>query len=194
MPDKPKSVLTGMLKCAYCNKSMVIETRYRRRFYCHSFNMGIGCEKAAMEEQPLIDAIFAIIKIKLELVQASEQAVMVKWQAKADKRNKEMRDCNKKLMKLKLSQSNALEQFLEGNLTKESYQSQKAQITTAIEEMTSRLASLETQNGNVSEFADKHRPFFSQESLTREMVKELIKEIRITSAEEIEIVWKFQNF
>lgn len=193
MPDKPRSIFVGLLKCAHCNKSIVYEGRYRRRFYCHTFNMGIGCEQAKVDEQPLIDTIFAIVKAKLELVQASEQAVMAERQSKADKRDAERRECETKLKKLKLSQSNALEQFLEGHLSKEAYQAQRAQITAAIEETTERLASLDNQTENASGFIESHKPYFGEEALTREMLQGLIKEIRVTSAEEMEIVWKFDE-
>ena len=38
-----------------------------------------------------------------------------------------------------------------------------------------------------------HKPYFGQESLTREMLQGLIKEIRVTTADEMEITWKFQE-
>jgi hypothetical protein len=38
-PDKPKSIFVGLLKCAHCNKTLVFESRYHRRFYCHTFSM-----------------------------------------------------------------------------------------------------------------------------------------------------------
>ena len=191
LPDKPRSIFVGLLKCTHCNKSIVFESRYRRRFYCHAFNMGIGCEQAKIDEQPLIDTIFAVIKTKLELVQASEQAVMAERQIRTDKRDAERNECEAKLKKLKLSQSNALEQFLEGHFSKESYQIQKNRISAAIMETTYQLAELDNQTENASDFIESHKPYFGQETLTREMLQGLIKEIRVTSAEEMEIVWKF---
>ena len=44
---------------------LVLEIRYRRRFYCHTFNMGICCEQAKVDEPDLIDTIFTIIKTKI---------------------------------------------------------------------------------------------------------------------------------
>ena len=192
-PDKPKSILVGMLKCAHCNKTLVFESRYRRRFYCHTFNMGYGCEHAKVDEPEFIDTIFAVIKTKLELVQASEQSVVSDRKSKTAKREAERSECEKQLKKLKLSQTALLEQMLEGKLTKEKYQAQKAQITIAIEEAASRLALLENQTDIASGFVESHKPFFSQDALTREMVQGLIKEIRVTASDKIEIVWRFQE-
>ena len=118
-PDKPKSILVGMLKCAHCNKSLVFEGRSRRRFYCHNFNMGIGCEQATIAEPELIETIYSVIKTKLELVQASEQSLKEKQQSRVAKFEAERRECEFRLLKLKTSQKNLLEQFLEGKLSKE---------------------------------------------------------------------------
>jgi len=193
MPDKPKSVLTGMLKCAHCNKNLVFESRYRRAFYCHNFNMGLGCEQAKVDEDVLIDTIFAVIKTKLALVEVSSQTLITGQKAKADKCEAEKRELETKLKKLKLAQTTTLERFLEDKLSKDKYQGQKAQIASDIQEATERLAALDTQTENDSELVECHRPFFGQEMLTREMVQVLIKEVRVTSADEIEIVWKFQE-
>ena len=43
------------------------------------------------------------------------------------------------------------------------------------------------------EIPNRGLTFINESGLTREMVKELIKEVRINSATEIEIVWKFQE-
>jgi len=150
--------------------------------------MGIGCEQATVEESVLIEAVYTAVKSKLALVQASEQAIMVEKRAKADKRETERHECELRLKKLKLSQTNTLEQYLYGKLIKDKFQSQKTQIAEAIQEATDRLALLETQRKNASEFVESHEPFFGQEALTREMVQGLIKEIRVTTADEIEIV------
>jgi len=156
--------------------------------------MGLGCEQATVNEPEFIDTIYEVIKVKLELAQASEQSVMAEQKSKADKRDAERRECNIRLKKLKLSQTTLLEQFLEGKLSKDDYQSQKVKITTAIQEAADQLEVLETVSESPSEFVDSHKKFFGQDSLTREMVQGLIKEIRVTSADKIEIVWKFQTW
>jgi len=193
MPDKPKSVLTGTLKCAHCNKSLAFESRYRRAFHCHNYNMGLGCEQAKVDEQVMINTISAVIKTKLALVEVSAQTVMTEQKIKADKSEADKRELETKLKKLKLAQTTTLEQFLEGKLSKDKYQSQKSQITSDIQGATERLAALGIQTENASELVESHRPFFGQETLTREMVQALIKEVRVTSADEIEIVWRFQE-
>jgi hypothetical protein len=86
-----------------------------------------------------------------------------------------------------------LEEYLDGKMSKDSYQHKKAQTAIAIQEMTEQLATLEVQRENATELMESHEPFFGQETLTRETLQALIKEIRVTSADELEIIWKFQD-
>jgi len=192
-PDKPKSVFVGMLKCAHCNKTLVFESRFRKRFYCHNFNLGYGCDQAKIDEPTLIDTIFAIIKTKLSLVQSSEGGITAGKQTSTNNLDAEKHECAVRLKKLKLSQSNLLEQYLDGKLSKDAYQAQKAQTAIAIQETAERLAALETQSENATKLMDSHNPYFEHETLTREMLQELINEIRVTSADEIEISWRFEE-
>ena len=189
----PKSILTGTLKCAHCNSSLVASLRFRRYFYCHNQNMGLGCEQASVDEQVLIDVIFTAIKVKLALVQSAETSAVTGKHGDANKREAERRECENRLKKLKLAQTALLEQYLDGKLSKDGFQLQKAQTTAAIQEAAGQLTALEAMNDNYAELVESHKPFFNQESLTREMVKGLIKEIRVILPDEIEIVWRFQE-
>ena len=193
MPDKPKSVLTGAVKCACCRKSLAFESRYRRAFYCHNFNLGTGCEHSRADEAVLIDTVFAAIKTKLALVQVSEQRYVADIQAKIAEHDNNMREITVKLKKLKLSQSTALEEYLEGIIDKSELQARKSKSASLIQETEKQLASLDAHSGNTLELVEQHKPFYEQDSLTRDMVKELVKEVRISSPTEIEIVWKFQE-
>ena len=192
-PDKPKSIFVGMLKCAHCKRTLVFESRYRRRFYCHNFNMGYGCEQAEVAEPFLIDAIFAIIKTKLALVQSSEESVLAGNKANAQSLETEKREHMARLKKLKLAQSNLLEQYLESKLSKDAYQAQKTQTATAIQEVNEWLAVLEAQGKSAEGLVESHKPYFGQEALTREILQGLIKEICVTSVDEMEITWNFQE-
>jgi hypothetical protein len=97
------------------------------------------------------------------------------------------------LKKLKLAQTAMLEQYLDGKLSKDGFQKQKAETAVAIQEAAGRLTALEAMSGSYTELIESHKPYFNQESLTREMARGLIKEIRVMSPDEIEIAWKFQE-
>ena len=190
-PNKPKSIFVGMLKCAHCNKSLVFDSRNRRRFYCHNSNLEHECSQAKVDETILIDTIFTIVKTKLALVQSSEEFEKVDKQPNSLETEKH--NCEIKLKKLKLSRDNLLEQYLDGKLSKEAYQNQKAKITTDIQELTEQLTALETKSENATALLENHRPYFGHEALTREMLQSLIKVIHVTSSDELEVSWIFQE-
>lgn len=191
MPAEPTSVLTGTMKCGCCKKSLAFERRYRRAFYCHNRNMGFGCEDTKVDESVLIDTIFSAVKVKLALIEISEQSYIADQQAKAAEYASTKREFDTKLKKLKLAQATVLEDYLEGKMEKSELQERKSELAASISETEERLAALGTLSENTSELVEQHRPFYKQDTLTREMVTELIKEVRVHSPTEIEIVWKF---
>jgi len=177
MPAEPKSVMTGSAKCPYCKKSLAFESRYRRRFYCHNFNMGLNCEHAGVGESVLIDTVFSAIKLKLDLVQISEKPYIAEKQAREEKTRTAKREIETKLKKLKLSQITALEEYLDGKIDKGTLQKSKARTAALILEAENQLAALVIQDEHSLELVEQHKPFFGQGALTREMVKRLIKTI-----------------
>ncbi|HCC35244.1 MAG TPA: hypothetical protein DEQ02_06255 [Ruminococcaceae bacterium] len=191
MPDEPKSILTGTMKCGCCKKSLAFESRYRRAFYCHNRNMGFGCEDTKVDESVLIDTIFAAVKVKLALIEFSEQSYIADQQAKAAEYASAKKELDTKLKKLRLAQATALEDYLEGKSKKSEFQSHKSKTAALIQEVEERLSALGTLSENSSGLVEQHRPFYGQDTLTREMVKELVKEVRVHSPTELEIVWRF---
>lgn len=193
MPAEPKSVLTGKLKCGCCKKSLAFESRYRRKFYCHNFNMGTDCKYAKGDESVLIDTIFAAIKVKLALIEATEQAYTADRQAKEAEYHNTKRELETRLKKLKLSQAKLLENYLEGKIKKDALQSKKSEIATSVFETEKQLSALGTLTEQTSELVEQHKPYYEQEVLSRDMVQSLIKEVRVYSETELEIVWKFSE-
>ena len=193
MPAEPKSVLTGILKCGCCKKSLAFESRYSRRFYCHNFNMGTDCKHAKGDEAVLIDSIFAAVRVKLALIEASEQDYIADRQAREVEYNNSKRELETKLKKLKLAHTTLLEDYFEGKVEKDVLQAKKSQIAASVSDAEAQLSALGTLSEHTSELVEHHRPYYMQDALTRDMVRSLIKEVRVYSATELEIVWKFSE-
>ena len=87
----------------------------------------------------MTDTIFAAIKTKLALVQVSEQRYVADIQAKIAEHDNTMRELTVKLKRLKLSQSTALEEYLEGKIDKSELQSRKAKTASMIQETEEQL-------------------------------------------------------
>ena len=140
MLDEPKSILTGAMKCGCCKKSLAFESRYRRAFYCHNRNMGFGCEDTKVDESVLIDTIVAAVKVKLALIEVSEQAYIADRQTKLAEHLNAKKELEIKLKKLRLAQATALEEYLEGKIEKSTFQSNKSKATILIQEAEERLS------------------------------------------------------
>ncbi len=194
MPVEPKSVLTGMLKCGHCKKTLVLESRRKSDhvyFYCHNFNMGYGCKEARIEESILISILYTAIRKKLDLVQAAEPITTKRWHEKLEERKNRQRRLELKLKNAQLSQETALEQYMEDKITKGQYLTQKKETAEVIIEISQQLTALGELDGSMVEYVERHRPFYTSDVLTRDMVKALIKKVIIYSADSIEIIWMF---
>jgi len=195
MPDTPKSIFVGKLTCGHCGKKLVYEShRNPPFFYCHNFNMGLGCEEARVYEHTMKKAIFSVICAKLDLVQSFDNAVKTKTKLQTVERSVKKRELEQQLKKLELSQTKELERYFDGEIGKDEYIKFKETSAATIREVMKQLFVLNVTGKSAVEDAECHRPFYSADELTREMLTALIKEIRVCSADSIEIAWIFSDY
>lgn len=69
------------------------------------------------------------------------------------------REIEVKLKKLRLAQTTALEEYLEGKIEKGAFQSNKSKTAKLIQEAEERLSVLGTLSEHTSGFVEQHRPF-----------------------------------
>ena len=86
-----------------------------------------------------------------------------------------------------------LEDYFEEKIKKDTLQEQKVQITESVSEVERQLSALGTLSEHSSELLEQHKPYYTQDILTRDMAQSLIKEVRIHSEKELEIIWKFSE-
>ena len=91
------------------------------------------------------------------------------------------------------SQKAALEKYLDGKISKEVYQTSKTESGIIIKQASAELSTLDVLDESVTDYAQHHKPFYSADELTRDMVKTLIKKIKVYSGDRIEIVWIFED-
>ena len=112
---------------------------------------------------------------------------------------KEIRDCQTAISRCKAKQASAFEDYAEGRITRQEYLSCKKDITSREEEMTAKYTELcakraELQQTSASlEKSDLGR-YACVSELTRELLVELVKEIRVSGEDKLEIVWNYKEF
>lgn len=109
----------------------------------------------------------------------------------------EIRACQSALSRYKTLQTTVFEDYAEGRIERREYLSRKQEIAeqqeeakNRFEELTGQLAQL--QGGFSKGTIDMGKYAFAKE-LTREMLVELVKEIRISEKDTVEILWNFQE-
>lgn len=108
-----------------------------------------------------------------------------------------LRECQKEADRCKARQAAAFEDYAEGRIRKQEYLSRKGEIAARQDEITKQYKEIsdklaEAAQSKNRETVDLGRYAFVKE-LTREMLEELVKEIRIGKENSIEIVWNFRE-
>ncbi len=115
-----------------------------------------------------------------------------------DALEKQIQDCQIAISRCKTKQTNAFEDYAEGRITRQEYLSYKQTVAGQQEEMMARYTELNIKKAELKqasgslEKADLGR-YACVTELTRELLVELIKEIRVSGEDALEIVWNFKE-
>ena len=197
-PSKPKQRFRGLLKCAVCGKAlgrMICKEPY---FYCLTRKTvpDAPCRQIHLNEQDLEAALLSSIQSQVRLLLETEM--------EDEKENVlntidgEIRDCQTTISKYKAKQTIIFEDYAEGRIGRQEYLSGKRDIARLQEELTARYMELSekwTELQQTSSSLDKSDlgRYACVSELTRELLVELVKEIRVSGKDTLEIVWNFKE-
>lgn len=193
---KPFQKFRGILKCGCCGRVLVRKAGKKPYFICLTARSikDSDCMKVHMEETALEEAVLEAIRAQVGLY-CDSMAVPVE---KTDTcLQKEIRDCQMSVSRYKSLQASAFEDYAEGRISKQEYLSGKQEAARQLEQLSSRIRELneqlaEQQIQQAGQEADLGR-YASVEELTREVLVGLIKEIRVSGENRIEIRWNFRE-
>lgn len=191
---KPFQKFRGILKCDCCGRVLVRKAGKKPYFICLTARSikDSDCMKVHMEEAALEEAVLEAIRAQVGLY-CDSMAVPVE---KSDVcLQKEIRDCQMSVSRYKSLQASAFEDYAEGRISKKEYLSGKQESVRQLEQLDSRIRELNEQLAaqqvqQAGQKADLGK-YASVEELTREMLVGLIKEIRVSGKDRIEINWNF---
>ena len=199
--------LMGKVKCGVCQHVMrrsnsPSATAY---YYCesHQYVADSTCTKDRISESNLIQTILSVIHEQIEVMLDMEQLFdRVKTQSHNDITTlaEQIRQFQAVLAKLKASKVKAYERYKDGALDRDSYASQKANISKEIAETESQIVELEValqksyhQNGQPCSIIEGFKRYEGFTELSKEMADELIDSIYVYGSETIEIVWNHMD-
>lgn len=193
---KPFQKFRGILKCDCCGRVLVRKAGKKPYFICLTARSikDSGCMKVHLEEAALEEAVLEAVRAQVGLY-CDSRAVPVE---KSDVcMQKEIRDCHMLVSRYKSLQASAFEDYAEGRISKQEYLSGKQESVRQLEQLDSRIRELNEQLAaqqmqQAGREADLGRYAFVEE-LTREVLVDLIKEIRVSGENRIEIRWNFRE-
>ncbi len=195
-PGKPAHMFHGLVKCVHCGKTLLRGIcRQRPYYYCATRRSlpDSPCADVRLEEQDLEKALLLAIRTQVQLMHHSagtERKVLTAESLKED-----LRECQDAVSRNKTAQTVAFEDYAEGRISRQEYLSRKKEAARQQEEaaaqyaeLAGRMAALRSETCTTS---DLGRYAFVEE-LTREMLEVLVREIRVSGRDGIEIVWNFK--
>ncbi len=190
------SLFVSKLTCEHCNRNLTKVHTKNAYYYCGTkkFDPTTPCENIKLFETDLEQVVLAALNIQIGLLESNKSVLGGKKQEESIEQS--MTDCEKELKALSKKSIYLFEQFADEKISIEDYKAKKSINDQAIQNtkkhlqnLQSELQMLMTQNENSNslskyKFVDK---------LTREMVLELVREIKVYEDNRIEIVWNFKE-
>lgn len=194
-PQKPYRLFRGILKCKYCGRTLV-QNGSKQIYYCTTGKVmtDLPCADIFLNKQELektlLIALQTLVQLKLQSdnVRDEEQPHDI-WK-------KKLLECQAASNRYKTMQTMIFEDYAEGRISRKEYLSRKKEAFEKQNEAARQYRELVEQSA--SDYCDMlfhidKLEKYNFTKLTREMLEEFVREIRVSGKDTIEIVWKFRD-
>ncbi len=197
-PRRPYQKFRGLVKCAYCGRALV-RTICKSKpgyFCCPTARTvkGRACTNIYLEEAVLEDALLTAIQTQVQLFM---DAVPETEEDTEGHLQEGIKACQSAASRNKTLQAVAFEDYAEGRIGKHEYLSRKQEIAGRQEETKARFAELAGQLAQLQGQPEKTGTDLGKyafvKELSREMLVELVKEVRVSEKDTLEIQWNFRE-
>ena len=191
-----KALFATVLKCELCGRTLIRNDTKKPYYRCISKKTmpSCACSGILLDEENLKTAVFQSIKIQIALITEQQTAKTVKLRFANLK--KLAISLENELTRVKSEQMMAFEKFADSKLTLEEFKHTKAGYDKKACELQDDLKKLHTEQQAIEECDDNSLSlgkYHIASTLTRDMLIELVKEIKVYEDSSIEIVWNFQK-
>lgn len=196
-------VLMGTLRCGHCGFYMFyvkekLAVRCTNHYLQHT-----NCTNDIYSLPVLEDYVFYELRaiFKQILLEKAQQEEAVR-QAK-----RQLKDCQRQILTLKRQLESVIqakrklfETFTAGEITQTDFSSRKDILTHSSDEIQAKITDQEkveatlssvTVNSEILVLAEKAKHYLSEGSLTRDMVTDYVKEVKIYGTDDYRITWKY---
>lgn len=114
---------------------------------------------------------------------------------------RDLGNLQRELEKCRTDKFTNVDSFMAGKIDKETYQTRRKEYTEQEAELQERIKILESNlqeqrledSDDTAKVVEKLKKYSQAEELTEPMVRALIKEVKVTDPEHIEIIWNFDD-
>lgn len=193
---KPYQKFRGLVKCSCCGRTLMRTVCKQTYFSCPTAKTVASCMCAAihMEEAVLEDILLTTIQAQVKLLLDDDSETKENTEGHL---SEEIKACQSAISRYKTLQTTVFEDYAEGRIERREYLSRKQEIAEQQEEAKNRFEELTGQlaqlGGGFSKGTTDLGKYAFAKELTREMLVALVKEIRISEKDTVEILWNFQE-
>lgn len=209
-----ENIWKGLLICADCGTKMIRHKSVspagtpRYVFICRIYEenkSGQGCSIKSIGEPELMECVLQSLQAQIKLVIELEK-FLKKLQEKPEFRKKD-KDLTDTIVQIQQKQNRNIalrsllfEAWSDNTLTEAEYLSMKTQYGKEMQELNQKLAQFQEEKSRIDNFFSPQNHWISilkkygnETTLTREAILTLIKQIKISGYNQIEIMWNFQD-
>lgn len=190
--NKPYQKFHGLIKCAYCNRSLMRTVCKQTYFSCPTAKITANqaCIAIHLEEVVLENTL--LTAIQAQIPSGIESALKTEEDTK-EHLQEEIRVCQSVISRCKALQTTKFEDYAEGRIDKQDYLLRKQEIISKQKKAESHLAKLSSQFAKLHRQQEKTETDFKNytliKELTREILEKLVKEVHVSEKDMIEIQW-----
>jgi DNA invertase Pin-like site-specific DNA recombinase len=190
-------LLKGKIVCGTCGLAMIYGNTTNEPMYrCMSTHAdpAADCHKMKVATAEVEDTLMSIIKIQAGLILESGDIFR---QRKNSGGIQQIAECEKQINALNEQRQGIYEQFVTGDVDRESYRNVKAGYTAQIDRLKNLIAALkqsELDSQARAKTADHAKSALSDTVTPREIVDALIEKVHVFPNDHLEITWKVSGF
>lgn len=197
--SRPKQLFHGLPKCALCGRALSRNISKNTYFFCPTGKavMNSPCGKVHLPEQTLKEGLITAIYARIRLLARSDSP-----SDKVSQRSEligKMQSCQETIDQCRASISAMYEDYAEGRVNREEYLLRKKEAferrqeaEQSFTEINERLAQIRQDSGNDNAANDLGKYSFAGQ-LTRELLEELVKEVRVSGTDTMEVIFNFKE-
>ena len=153
-----------------------------------------ACHKFKVATNEVEDAVITVIKVQAGIILESDDLTGLR---KAGGSNEQLAEYENQIMMLAEQRQTVYEQFVTGEIDRETYRNTKSSLTTQIDKLKNMVAMIkqsEHDSHAMKDTAEQAKAVLSESLAPQEIVDALIDKVCVFPDDHIEIAWKVAGF